>query len=299
MTDRTSELNFLLQSAPYDKPGATKVKGTDPRTQAFSASERSVENFRKSGKLRIVQGDVRDSVLLKQILDKSGTTTTDVTPAAAALSNSKLGRPKQKGHATTTTVIPPVTGVIHLAAYAPKSCRTNPGDCENVETKGMEALLQAFGKDGGVAVARPWLVVPRRADRWDEVRLPFFSFPVEAEPAPLAGFSRLERQLVSPLDRRSGRRYQGLHRIPPSSLPPPPAPLRLLHHRRSLLPSSRPHSSPRPVSTRQPPRQRLHLFHPNRALHRRRRRVSSDHPRRTDARPRFEQDVPPRSRFRR
>ncbi|GAA6027035.1 hypothetical protein JCM8097_006057 [Rhodosporidiobolus ruineniae] len=188
-TDRTAELNFLLQSAPYDKPGATKIKGTDPRTQAFSASERSVDNFRKSGKLRIVQGDVRDAALVKTLLTPSGSTHTDL-PAnqqAAALLNAKLGRPKQKGHATTTTVIPPVTGVVHLAAYSPKACRLNPVDCASVENEGMKALLAALkreepeqtkeGEEKPVVKERkevpdrPWVVLPRRADRWDEALL--------------------------------------------------------------------------------------------------------------------------------
>ncbi|BGP13960.1 hypothetical protein JCM10213_005544 [Rhodosporidiobolus nylandii] len=183
--DRTAELNFLLQSAPYDKPGATKVKGTDPRTQAFSASERSVDNFRKHGKLRIVQGDVRDAALLKTLLSPSGTTQTDIASGqAAALLNAKLSRPKQKGHLTTTTVIPPVTGVIHLAAYSPAACRANPVDCTSVETDGMQAIIEAIKRDGmdheGSAEAegekanvadRPWIVVPRRADRWDETSL--------------------------------------------------------------------------------------------------------------------------------
>ncbi|GAA5985146.1 hypothetical protein JCM11641_005464 [Rhodosporidiobolus odoratus] len=182
--DRTSELNFLLQSAPYDKPGATKIKGTDPRTQAFSASERSVENFRKQGKLRIVEGDVRDPELLKSILVASGTATTGL-PAnqqAAALANARLARPNQKGHATTTTIIPPISGIVHLAAYSPKACRTDPADCVNVETDGMKTILGALGRKGlemqgtsegakAVVAGRPWLVVPRRADRWDEATI--------------------------------------------------------------------------------------------------------------------------------
>ncbi|GAA6016582.1 hypothetical protein JCM10207_002849 [Rhodosporidiobolus poonsookiae] len=178
--DRTSELNFLLQSAPYDKPGATRIKGTDPRTQAFAASERSVDNFRKHGKLRVVQGDVRDAALLKSLLTPSGTTTTDVSAQqAAALLNAKLRKPNQKGHATTTTVVPPVSGVIHLAAYSPKACRLNPVDCKSVETDGMEAILSGIGREGmetdgdaqgekAVIADRPWVVMPRRADRWDE-----------------------------------------------------------------------------------------------------------------------------------
>ncbi|KAK4332774.1 Proteophosphoglycan ppg4 [Rhodotorula toruloides] len=178
VADRSAELNFLLQSAPLDKPGgAGKIKGTDPRTQAFSASERSVENFRKSGKLRVVVGDVRDEELVKSILDPAGTTHTDL-PAdqqAAALLNPKLGRPKQKGHTLATTVIPPVTGIVHLAAYSPKACRTNPVDCRSVEQDGVSAILEAIKREGmekqAELVERPWVVVPRRADRWDEASI--------------------------------------------------------------------------------------------------------------------------------
>ncbi|BGP53963.1 hypothetical protein JCM8202v2_001535 [Rhodotorula sphaerocarpa] len=149
--DRTSDLNFLLQSAPYVKPDAAaaagpRIKGTDPRTQAFSASERSVEKLRKAGKLRIVVGDVRDTKLVDTLLDPAGATHTDV-PAdqqAAALLNAKLGRPKAKGHTTATTVIPPVTGVIHLAAYSPTACRLNPVDCRSVEEEGTDSILEAI-----------------------------------------------------------------------------------------------------------------------------------------------------------
>ncbi|POY74373.1 hypothetical protein BMF94_2567 [Rhodotorula taiwanensis] len=192
--DRTSELNFLLQSAPYVKPGVTsngrRIKGTDPRTQAFSASERSVEKLRKSGKLRVIVGDVRDTKLVRSLLDPAGTTHTGVPAGqqAAALLNAKLGRPKAKGHATATVVIPPVTGVVHLAAYSPSACRLNPTDCQSVEEQGMDSILEAIRsgypdaapkladdlqgeKPPAAAAARrekPWLVVPRRADRWDE-----------------------------------------------------------------------------------------------------------------------------------
>ncbi|TKA50027.1 hypothetical protein B0A53_06539, partial [Rhodotorula sp. CCFEE 5036] len=197
--DRTSELNFLLQSAPYTKPGASdsspRIKGTDPRTQAFSASERSVDKLRKSGKLRIIIGDVRDTKLVKTLLDPAGATHTDV-PAeqqAAALLNAKLGRPKAKGHTTATTIIPPVTGVIHLASYSPSACRANPVDCQSVEEHGMDSLLEAIrvgypdvapeqaNEANGAAAKgpdvrreeKPWLVVPRRADRWDESLLAY------------------------------------------------------------------------------------------------------------------------------
>ncbi|GJN88486.1 hypothetical protein Rhopal_001452-T1 [Rhodotorula paludigena] len=185
-TDRTSELNFLLQSAPFDKPGASKIKGTDPRTQAFSASERSVDSFDKQGKLRIVVGDVRDGDLVRTLLDPTGSTVTHVAgnPQAAALLHGEaaLGKQKQKGHATTTTVIPPVTGIVHLAAYSPAACRLNPSDCRNVEEAGMKAILAAIErkgedkaptKQGGRATVadRPWVVVPRRADRWDEAAI--------------------------------------------------------------------------------------------------------------------------------
>ncbi|GAA6064452.1 hypothetical protein JCM10212_005201 [Sporobolomyces blumeae] len=180
-TDRSSELNFLLQSAPLDKPGRHKLKGTDPRTQAFSASERSVDSFRKMGRLRVVTGDVRDAELVKSLLSPSGTTITELTAEqqAAALLNAKLGPLKQKGHATKTTVIPPITGIIHLASYSPKDCRLNPVDCASVEKEGMKAILAGLEREGmekladkqgekSVIADRPWIVMPRRGDGWDE-----------------------------------------------------------------------------------------------------------------------------------
>ncbi|GAA5987842.1 hypothetical protein JCM5350_003168 [Sporobolomyces pararoseus] len=183
-TDRTSELNFLLQSAPLDKPGRQKLKGTDPRTQAFSASERSVESFKKMGKLRIMVGDVRDSALVKELLSPQGNTVTELTAEqqAAALLNAKLGPLKQKGHQTKTVVIPPVTGIIHLASYSPQACRLNPVDCMNVEKEGMKAILAGLEREGAeklvvkkgekvVVADRPWIVMPRRSDEWDEASL--------------------------------------------------------------------------------------------------------------------------------
>ncbi|KAK4058870.1 hypothetical protein OIO90_000316 [Microbotryomycetes sp. JL221] len=138
--DRTPELNFLLQAAPFKGP---RVKGTDPRTQAFSAQERSVDSFRRSGKLRTIVGDVRDKELMETILSPTGTTITQTgTQQAAALLNAKLGRVGQGSqHLTTTVVVPPVSGIIHLAAYSPSACRQNPTDCEDVESKGARVIL--------------------------------------------------------------------------------------------------------------------------------------------------------------
>ena len=186
VADRASELNFLLQSAPLDKPGAGgKGKGTDPRAKAFQASERSVDSFRKQGKLRVVVGDVRDAELVGQLLDPKGSYVTHLPGQiqAAALGDAQLGNLKQKGHATTTSFIPPVTGIIHLAAYSPEQCRRNPVDCRDVEEAGMKALLGSIEREGvdkeadlegdKVVVAdRPWVVLPRRADRWDDWRAP-------------------------------------------------------------------------------------------------------------------------------
>ncbi|BGP46109.1 hypothetical protein JCM10450v2_001949 [Rhodotorula kratochvilovae] len=206
VADRTAELNFLLQSAPLDKPGAGKIKGTDPRTQAFSASERSVDNFRKQGKLRVVVGDVRDAELVGTLLDPGGSTVTHLpgNVQAAAVGGAPLSKQKQKGHATTTSFIPPVTGVIHLAAYSPALCRRNPVDCRDVEEKGMQALLGAIKRDGldkevaragaqAVAADRPWVVLPRRADRWDEAAIAHngnaSSLSVQAPEAALKAFT--------------------------------------------------------------------------------------------------------------
>lgn len=179
--DRTPELNFLLQSAPIDK--GPKIKGTDPRTQAFTSSERSVDNFKRAGKLRTLVGDVRDPQLMAKILAAGGTTVTQTgTQQAAALLNAKLGRPNAKGsnHLTTTIVIPPVSGIIHLASYSPKACRLNPSDCANVEEGGMNAILKVLEREGldkaatlegqkKVIAERPWVVVPRRGNAWEEV----------------------------------------------------------------------------------------------------------------------------------
>lgn len=180
--DRTAELNFLLQSAPLEK--GPKIKGTDPRAQAFTSSERSVDNFKRAGKLRVLVGDVRDKELMASVLVAGGTTMTEMggNQAAAAALNAKLGRPKlgKGSHQTTTTFIPPVSGIIHLASYSPAACRLNPADCESVETEGMTAMLDVLerkglektGKDGKTQIVdRPWVVVPRRADNWEEVRL--------------------------------------------------------------------------------------------------------------------------------
>jgi hypothetical protein len=246
--DRTSELNHLLQSAPLDK--GPKIKGTDPRTQAFTSSERSVDNFKRAGELRVLVGDVRDKKLIAGLLAPGGTTLTEIgNQQVPTLPNAK-GRPSFKGpHLATTVVIPPVSGIIHLASYSPAACRLNPTDCENVETDGMAAMLDVLEREGmdkpatldgqkAVYADRPWIVVPRRGDMWDEVselemgvgerkrelmtwRLGF----CRADPR------RLQLECLEPLDRTRRRAHQGLLRPPSSPLAPPPASLRLLHHR--------------------------------------------------------------------
>lgn len=179
--DRTPELNFLLQSAPIDK--GPKIKGTDPRTQAFTSSERSVDNFKRAGKLRTLVGDVRDAALMKSVLASGGTTVvqTATQQETALLNAARIGRPGAKGgnnHLTTTVHIPPVSGIIHLAAYAPKACRMNPADCKNVEEQGMKTILDILKRESdedkkpakvGASIERPWMVVPRRAGAWEEV----------------------------------------------------------------------------------------------------------------------------------
>lgn len=180
--DRSGELNFLLQAASVNS--GPKIKGTDPRTQAFTSSERSVDSFKRAGKLRILVGDVRDAELMATVLARDGTSVTQSgTQQAAALLNAKLGRVgKGSQHLTTTVRIPPVTGIIHLASYSPSACRLNPRDCEDVETTGMQTILSALEnaesktpKRAGDEAPRkpererPWVVVPRRQDLWDEV----------------------------------------------------------------------------------------------------------------------------------
>lgn len=184
IVDRTPELNYLLQSTPGPKL-PTKIKGTDPRTQSFTSSERSVESFKRSGQLRIIIGDIRDSQLVATLL-KAGSAAASNTGISLAqqaailqASGGKTRKTKVKGWTTAGgVVLPPVSGVVHLAAYSPSACRLNLKDCESVETEGMKAILEALSGVEAVEKAQarvnmPWLVVPRRGDGWREVRLPW------------------------------------------------------------------------------------------------------------------------------
>lgn len=91
-----------------------------------------------TGQLRIVIGDVRNGTLVGDVLNRADET------------------------------LPPVTGIVHLAAYSPRACRLNQVDCTSVEEAGMMQLLKATKR---VATGRrPWLLVPRRAEGWPEVR---------------------------------------------------------------------------------------------------------------------------------
>lgn len=178
VVDRSSELEYLLQSAPLETP--MRVKGTDPRASAFTSSERSVGAFRRSGKLRVIVGDVRDKVLMAQLL----------APGVSVANSGKSRRPKAKGG--ESGVVPPVSGIVHLAAYSPSDCKLNPIDCVDVETGGMEAILLGLTREGlessnvdGLdarrtsVVERPWLVVPRRAPGWDDVSsIPLIRRPI-------------------------------------------------------------------------------------------------------------------------
>lgn len=170
VVDRSAELNFLLQAAPNDTP--LTVKGTDPRTSAFTTSERSVSNFRRSGKLRIVIGDVRDETLVRSILETN--TFGDLPP--------KARRPKANAHVVNVEIIPTVSGIIHLATYSPSDCKLNPVDCEAIETGGMTAILNSFSAPSEHYVGarsatrahmpsteRPWMIMPRRRQGWVDV----------------------------------------------------------------------------------------------------------------------------------
>lgn len=253
--DRTEELNFLLHNAPTDT--SSLVKGTDPRTSAFTSSERSVGNFRRSGKLRIVIGDVRDEVLMKTVLN-SGTPVVD--------SAQPKRRPKARPHPGDVEAIPPVTGIIHLAAYSPTDCRVNPVDCESVETGGMNSILKAFAREavdnlGVQSIAgraslpdRPWLVIPRRQQGWadvsSEMRLDFETLLIIIGFA-AAGFLPLQR--LAGLSRRLDWPRQRLHysSSSPFATPHPPVPTFL--HRRSARLSLRPDTLHHPISTRPSP----------------------------------------------
>ncbi|KAL8286616.1 hypothetical protein RQP46_004144 [Phenoliferia psychrophenolica] len=177
--DRAGELNHLLQSAPIVT--TTKVKGTDPRAQAFTSSERTVSSFKRRGKLRTILGDVRDKDLLKQLLAPSATTElASQSGPQGGRQGAGFRRPtKLKNHVDNEVTIPPVSGVIHLAAYSPSACRLNPVDCADVEIEGMRNIIAALGREGfertasngekAVIADRPWVVVSRRGEAWAEI----------------------------------------------------------------------------------------------------------------------------------
>ena len=163
VADRTEELDFLLQNAPGALVGGPV--GTDPRAAAFASSERSVGALVKNGKLRVLRGDVRDRGLMERLLTDKGT---------------MIRRPSTKGHQEQHVVIPPVSGVIHLASYPPAKCAVNPTDCADVEKSGMESILAGLERKGidrkatkegreAVVADRPWVVMPRRGDVWHSV----------------------------------------------------------------------------------------------------------------------------------
>ena len=180
--DRAGELNHLLQSAPIVTP--VKIKGTDPRAQAFTSSERTVSSFKRRGKLRTILGDVRDKDLLRQLLAPSASTElASQSGPAGARQGAGFRRPtKFKNHVENEVVIPPVSGVIHLAAYSPSACRLNPLDCADVEIEGVRNIIAAMSREGfersatnglkAVVADRPWVVVSRRGEAWAEVRFP-------------------------------------------------------------------------------------------------------------------------------
>lgn len=176
VVDRTPQLNSLLQRSRVETP--SRITGTDPRTQAFTSRERTVDTFKRSGKLRIIIGDVRNSTLLASIL----------FPPPIASSTQALSDKRVLGshHTSTSRNLhsPPVTGIIHLAAYRSELCGKNIRDCESVAIDGMRSILEAlkqiqvptlFGvaKDQKI---RPWMLIPRRGSHLTLVSK-FYTFP--------------------------------------------------------------------------------------------------------------------------
>jgi hypothetical protein len=226
------------------------------------------------GKLRVVIGDIRDSALVKELLSPQGNTVTELTAEqqAAALLNAKLGPLKQKGHQTKTVVIPPVTGIVHLASYSPQACRLNPVDCMSVEKEGMKAVLAGLDREGleklqgkkgeKVTVAdRPWIVVPRRSDQWDEVSsyhsllasLKSLSSPNLVR----TGYSFRQLECNRSFDSRFRRSRQDFHREISPSFSTSTATFLQLDCRRPLRSSIRHHPKHRSVCSRASSRHHL------------------------------------------
>lgn len=170
VVDRTAQLNYLLELVPVSKIAAV-IKGTDPRASAFTKKEHSVESFVQGGQLRVVIGDVRNQELVASLLADTPSRLRQRT-RSSALDNPKQRRPRPD----IIDTLPPVTGIIHLAAYSPEECGHNPIDCSEVELVGMESILAALqGRVRDVAdqveeaVNRPYLVLGRRIARKKKV----------------------------------------------------------------------------------------------------------------------------------
>lgn len=174
--DRSEELNFVfgVESVLSDESGERKGrkgrKGTDPRVLGSGGrfggvgeGEKTVAAFKRSGKLRIVLGDVRDSGLIESLLGSESVTIDD---------ERRFSQDKTSNHVSNTVssiTIPPISGIIHLGIYNPESCRLNKVDCEDVDFKGMKNLLEGIEKREK-SKDRPWFVIPRKGDPWKEVR---------------------------------------------------------------------------------------------------------------------------------
>jgi hypothetical protein len=90
---------------------------------------------------------------------------------AIAVRSAKNHQPRQRqSKSNDVEILPPITGIIHLAAYSPVDCRLNPTDCRSVELGGMEAILHSLRKrkEPGTqleyAADRPWITLPRRIE---------------------------------------------------------------------------------------------------------------------------------------
>lgn len=186
LVDHTPRLNELLQSSIPLEIQSSRQKSTDPRAQAFTKGERTVAALQRSGQLRIVVGDVRDQDLVNRLVGSGSIDARSRRRRKKGKSGQQTGyarggipirTPRQKGAGRVSfggnqkDKSPLVTGIIHLAAYNPSTCRYNPRDCEDVETGGMDRILQAMDEEGDwwEENERPWIVVPRRGDGWIEV----------------------------------------------------------------------------------------------------------------------------------
>ncbi|KAH8930086.1 glycosyltransferase family 47 protein [Atractiella rhizophila] len=177
--DRREELDWLLKheeltrgrlrawegkrAGMMEEQGEDDQVPVDPRTTNFAGAEISLERYIKSGKVRIVIGDVRNDTLMSEIFQLDSRKKMEenqrieeglMERGGAGEDYTGLGEIEDQASA-----VPPISGIIHFAGYG-TSCNADMTNCIDVGANGTQALLNAMES----AERLPWLLVSSHVD---------------------------------------------------------------------------------------------------------------------------------------